>query len=142
MAALVDALGNLRVREVGPTFLPQVNIFGSFTPSLQYLADRTATKVSTIKRDYHRSNCSDHCPTPHTHIVSTAGRWEIIGVKATIVLYGLAPYMQVQQDKARELVRAGRTIGYKGQVVNRMAELGWKIPDLKPQPRARVEVPR
>lgn len=139
-AALIDTLGVLSLREVGPSQLPNVAIQGRFVETLRWLGDKTDTKLSTIARDFTRSACADHCPQPHVHIKSTSVRWVITGVKATIVLHNLAPFMRVQREAALTMVEAGRGIGYKGQVVEAMRAMGWDIPELKKQPRARVSV--
>lgn len=137
-AALVDTLGVLSLREVGPSQLPNVAIQGRFVESLRWLGTKTDTKLSTISRDFTRSACADHCPQPHVHIKSTSVRWVVTGVKATIVLHNLAPFMQVQREAALTMVEAGRGIGYKGQVIETMRDKGWEIPELKKQPRARI----
>lgn len=140
-AALVDALGALTLRDVGPTQLPNVAIQGKYVETLSWLGEQTGTRLTTISRDFMRSACSDHCPEPHVHIKSTSVRWVVTGVKATIVLHNLAPFMRVQRDAALTMVEAGRGIGYKGQVVEAMRDRGWDIPELKKQPRARIPLP-
>jgi hypothetical protein len=136
-AALVDTLAVLNVREVGPSGLPMVTIHSKYQPALAWLGERTQSKITTVKRDYQRASCADHCPEAHIHIVSESGRWQVSGVKATIVLHNLLPFLRVQDETARTLIEAGKSIGYKGQVVQRMKELGWEIPELKKQPRSR-----
>jgi len=140
-AALIDTLASLNLREVGPSELPLVTIQGRFEPTLQWLGERTATKLITVTRDYNRNACVDHCPEPHVHIVSKSTRWSVSGTKATIVLHNVLPFLRYQDETARTLIEAGRTIGWKGQVVQRMRELGWEIPELKPQPRSSVGSP-
>lgn len=137
-AALVDTLAVMSTREVGGTQLPNVAINAKHRDVLDWLGRMTGTKVSTIKRDYHRGGCGEHCPEPHIHIQSASGRWVVTGVKATIVLHNLLPYLRVQRVQAIDLVTAGRTIGYKGHVVEEMRGAGWAIPPLKEQPRSRI----
>jgi hypothetical protein len=86
--------------------------------------------------------CSDHCPDQHSDVSSVVGRWTVQGVRATIVLHTVAPYMRVQGRRARELVEVGRGVGYKTNVVNDMRARGWALPPLREQPRARVELVR
>jgi hypothetical protein len=142
-AALVDTLGVLSLREVGPTQLPNVAIQGRYAETLAWLGEMTGTRLTTISRDFVRNACNactHHCPEPHVHIKSTSVRWVVTGVKATIVLHNLAPFMRVQRDAALTMVEAGRTIGYKGNVIEQMREKGWEIPNLKKQPRARISL--
>jgi hypothetical protein len=134
-AALIDTLAVMKLREVGPTQLPELAINARYGEALAWLGDKTMTRISTIKRDYQRAGCGEHCPEAHVHIVSTSGRWVVTGVKATIVLHNVLPYLRVQRVQAIDLVVAGQTIGYKGNVVEVMRDLGWDIPPLKPQPR-------
>lgn len=134
-AALIDTLAVMKLREVGPTQLPELAINARYTGALTWLGQQTGTRISTIERDYHRGACAAHCPEPHVHIVSKSGRWVVTGVKATIVLHNVLPYLRVQRVTAIDLVTAGQTIGYKGNVVEVMRNRGWEIPALKPQPR-------
>lgn len=139
-AAIIDTLAVMKTREVGPTKLPEVTINARHAAALTWLGEQTGTKISKITRDYHRGGCGEHCPEPHIHIVSVSGRWSITGVKATIVLHNVLPYLRIQRVEAIDLVTAGQTIGYKGQVVEDMRDRGWDIPLLKPQPRMRRSI--
>lgn len=141
-AALVDTLGALTLRDVGPSQLPVVTLQGRFTEALAWLGEQTGTKIIVLQREFMRSGCTHHCPEPHVHIRSSSGRWQISGAKATIVLHNLLPYLRTQDETARTLIEAGRSIGYKGQVVQAMAAKGWDIPELKNQPRARIALER
>jgi len=141
MAALVDNLAVLKTRRVGEADLPSVVLTTTRSgAAVRFLATSTGSKVTEIVRAYNRKGCVDHCTQAHLHIDTTGHRWQVTGAKATIVLHNLLPYMRVQTDSARKLIHAGQTIGYKGQVVVAMRDLGWEIPDLKPQPRARVAI--
>ena len=137
-AALVDTLAVLSLREVNGTQLPNVAINARHSDALSWLGEMTGTRLSTITRDYHRGACAAHCPDAHVHIVSTSGRWVVTGVKATITLHNLLPFLRVQRVAAIDLVTAGQTIGWKGHVVEQMRAAGWSIPELRPQPRSRV----
>lgn len=140
-AALVDSFAALRTRRAGDTELPEVTIQGKIA-ALPWLAERTGVKIIEVTKGYNRHQCSDHCPQAHTRIESTTGRWVMTGARATIVLYNIAPFMHVQARRARDLVEAGQEIGYKTNVVNDMTRLGWMVPELREQPRARVELVR
>jgi len=136
-AALIDTLGTLSLRDVGGTRLPNLTVQARHRDALAWLGRMTDTRITEIKKDYNRAGCGEHCPEAHVHIVSVTGRWVITGVKATIVLHNVLPFLLVQRVGAIDLVTAGQTIGYKGNVVEKMRNMGWEIPDLKPQPRMR-----
>lgn len=137
-AALVDSFAVLRVREYRGTGLPEVTIQGARIAALDWLAESTGVKVVVIGKGYNRHQCSEHCPERHTRIDSATRRWQVTGARATVVLAAIEPYLRTKGREARELIDAGRAIGYKGNVVVDMAALGWPIPELKDQPRARV----
>lgn len=139
LAALIDNFAVLRTSPAGDTDLPYIAISSSRRPEMmEFLGKVTGVKPIRSSRKYTRHNCTEHCPSSHQKIDSWNVTWAVRGVKATIMLYNLLPYLRVQKSMARKLIRAGRTIGYKGQTVNDMVRLGWEIPDLKPQPRGRV----
>lgn len=141
-AALIDTLAVLKTREVNGTDLPVLAVNSSrHTGAIKFLCKLTGVKMVLTSRSYSRHQCTEHCPSSHLDIESRGERWMVVGAKATIVAHNVLPYLRVQREAARELVAAGRTVGYKGQVVAQMKQLGWEIPELKPQPRARVRVP-
>lgn len=136
-AALIDNLATLRVRDLGNSRLPVIAISGKYE-GLKWLGSATGTKVVETKRDYTRHNCTEHCPTAHAEIKSYSLRWSVTGMRATIVLVNVLPFLRVQADDARAMIDYGLTLQYKGQVVNDLAKIGWKIPELPAHPRARV----
>lgn len=139
MAALVDNLAVLKTRQVNGSELPVVALtITRSEEAVRFLAQSTGSKVTPIVRQYNRKGCADHCEVAHLHVDTVGHRWQVTGVKATITLHGLLPYLRVQQDRARQLIEVGQSIGYASSVVARMRELGWPIPDLKAQPRARA----
>lgn len=139
-AALIDSFAVLRVREYRGTGLPEVTIQGSRIAALDWLAGITGVKVVQIPKGYNRHQCSEHCPEKHTRIESETRRWQVTGARATVVLHNVQRFMRVQGREARDLVEAGQAIGYKGNVIGEMSRLGWEIPMLKEQPRARLVV--
>lgn len=140
-AALIDNFGKLKTRRVGERELPEVIIQGKIR-TLPWLAYITGVKLIEVSKGYHRHQCSQHCPTAHTEIVSVSNRWVLTGARATIVLHNVEPFMRAHGREARALVEVGQAVGYRGGVVNSMTTLGWKIPDLREQPRARVQLIR
>jgi len=142
IAALVDSFAVLRVRDYRGTELPEVTIQGRRISALDWLAEVTGVKVVQVGKAYNRHQCSEHCPERHTHIESFTRRWQVTGARATVVLHGIEEHMRVQGRTARDLVEKGREIGYSTSVVNQMSALGWPIPELREQPRARVALVR
>lgn len=141
VAALIDQFGRLKTRTVNDTELPEVLIQGRI-PALEWLAGLTGTRVVEINKAYARHQCSEHCPDRHTDIVSVTGRWVVTGARATVVLYNVGPFMRDEGKRhlASTLVWQGQTVGFKGNVVNDMAARGWAVPELRNQPRARIEL--
>lgn len=136
-AAVIDTLALLRFRSIpSGNELPYVGISGPHRV-VSWMSTITASKPTQVMRDYNRTNCSEHCPEAHEHIQSTTYRWSITGVKATIVLHNVRPFLRLQQELADELVAGGLEVGWKGQVPEQMRRLGWAIPALKHQPRMR-----
>lgn len=136
-AALVDSFAVLTTRRVRETELPQVTIQGKIA-ALPWLAELTGVKIIELVKGYDRHQCSEHCPDRHMRIESTTSRWQLTGARATVVLHSIEPYLRVQARTARSLVDAGTGIGFKTDVVNDMVRLGWTIPELREQPRART----
>lgn len=141
VAALIDNFARLATRLIpSGTELPEVTIQNSRLVALDWLATVTGVGVTPVSKDYSRHQCSEHCPDRHSHIESLTRRWQLSGAKATIVLYNVEPFLRVQGVDARRLVDVGQGSGYKTNVVNEMSRLGWKIPELREQLRARVEL--
>lgn len=139
VAAVVDNYAKLTTRVVHSDQLPVVTIQGKLNV-LHWLAEITGVSLMTLDKDYVRHQCTEHCPDKHMPIVSWTYRWQLTGARATVVLYNIEPFMRVQAREARDLVELGRTVGFKTNVVNDMTRLGWHAPDLRKQPRARLEI--
>lgn len=135
IAGVVDLLGIIKVRELeNGTRLPQVQMHGNYMPTLEYLASLTETKAIVTRRSYSRAGCAEHCKEKHQHIISKSGRWSVTGVKATIVLYNIRPYLRLHEEAAALALSAGLSTRFKAGVADRMSELGWEIPDLAEPP--------
>lgn len=140
-AALVDTMAALKVRRTAGQDLPALILQGSKHRgrAVSWLCEATGSKVTAIHRDYNRPNCVHHCPQPHVHVESDSGvRWSVTGMKATIVLAAVMPFLRFQREDAEKLIKLGLQVGYSTSVVNDMARRGWPIPELKHQRRARV----
>jgi hypothetical protein len=130
IAGVIDLLGVIRLR-VTPqgTQLPSVAINSGNIPMLQYLAKTTGTRAITTRRQYVKAGCSEHCRTKHQHVTSVSGRWSVTGVKATVVLWNIEPFMRLQSDQVRTALLVGLHTGFKPATVAKMTQLGWDVPD-------------
>lgn len=136
-AAVLDNLAVFRQRGTSASQLPVIQISGKLQV-LSWLGQVTGTKVIETRRGYTKHMCTQHCPDRHADIRSTSGRWSVTGMRATIVLTNVLPYLRFQRQKAQELIDLGLQASYQGQVVNEMSQLGWSIPELPLHARARV----
>ena len=128
-AGIFDASALFRTRVItGGTLLPVVQVHGLPVPMLEVLAEATGTKVITVRRDYHRAPCSDHCTDRHNHVLSVTGRWSLTGAKATVVIAAVLPYLRVQHKEAREVLEVGLVAPRKAASFGKMADLGWPLP--------------
>lgn len=139
MAAVIDNYAKLTTRKVHADELPMITIQGKL-PVLPLLAEATGVSLMRLDKDYTRHQCSEHCPDRHMAIESWTHRWQLTGARATVVLFNVEPYLRMQGQQARALIEIGQRIGFKTNVINDMARLGWEIPELRRQPRARLEM--
>jgi hypothetical protein len=141
IAALIDVLAVLKVRQTHGNDLPVIALTTSRSQdAVMFLANRSGSRVTTIARAYQRKGCVDHCQIAHQHIESTGYRWQVTGTRATVILHNLVPYLRVQREMAEQLVTIGKSIGYSTSVAQEMCDLGWELPVLKMQPRARKKI--
>jgi hypothetical protein len=129
VAGIIDSQGGIRSRFVGDTELPMVYVHGPNLPVLNLLADMTGTKVTVVRRGYSKAGCSIHCPEKHQHVVSTSGRWSVTGVKATVLLWNIRPYLMFQSEAATAALAVGMSSPFKMATPQKMADLGWSLPD-------------
>lgn len=132
MAGIVDHLGIIRVREMKNTPpLPYVGINTANRQLADFMAGLTDAKVTEVTRKYNKMQCTEHCtPDAHTHVDSTTFRWSVTGVKATILLINLKPYLIFKSVQAADALKAGLEANYKPATYRKMKVLGWDIPDL------------
>lgn len=128
VAGIVDTQGIIRTRTAGDTELPFVAVSGSNEGMLRYLAEITGTKVTITRRSFSRAGCAEHCAEKHQHIVSVSGRWSVSGVKATVLLYNIRPYLRLQVEEARSALVVGTSTRFKPATVEKMRTLGWSVP--------------
>lgn len=129
VAGIVDLLGLIRIRDVEGTMLPVLQIHGQHMPIFNYLGELTGTRAIETRRDYTRAGCSQHCSEKHMHIVSRSGRWSLTGAKATVVLWNIQPYLREKKDAADGALAVGLATKFKQGTVDKMAALGWDVPE-------------
>lgn len=131
VAGVVDMAGVIRLRPMANDN-PPVPYLGMSTTNRQvveFLAGLTDTKVTVTKRDYTKTLCTEHCtPDAHAHVVSESYRWSVTGVKATVVLANIKPYLVFQTEAANEALAAGYAANFKPATYRKMRVLGWDIP--------------
>lgn len=125
---VIDAIGLIRLREtdVGSQ-LASVSVSTALVPIAQRLAELTGTKVTTVKRNYNRLGCSQHCTEAHLHVTSITARWSLTGARALTFLTAVRPYLGVKADAADEVISAAKGAPSKPRTAQKMAELGWPI---------------
>ena len=92
-----------------------------------------------------RKGCAEHCPEPHVHVgpeLPETAVWAVTGAAAAVVLHNLLPYL-CRQDGLPEwidgvvtmLPKGGRGFTAVKNAVDRLAGLGWAVPEgLLPPP--------
>lgn len=129
LAGVIDLLAVIRTRRTDvETELPYVAISGPHIEALTHLGRLTGTRTVTTRRHYHRVGCSEHCADRHLEVTSQSARWSVTGVKATILLHNLRPFLRIQAEAATSAMNVGLNAPFKPQVVKKMHELGWTIP--------------
>lgn len=124
-AGMVDALAVIRSRQVGETTLIYLAISSSNFGILKEFARVTDIKVTTVNRKYDRVGCQAHCEEPHLHVESVTGRWSVSGIKATVMLRALLPYLRLKTPEARIMLETFGNAPYKLHVLQKMIDLGW-----------------
>lgn len=128
-AGVIDLAGVIRTRKINTdTELPYVALSGSNEAMLRHFARLTGTRAFVTSRNYYKAGCAEHCQAKHQHVVSTSGRWSLSGVKATVLLHNLRPYLRIQADAARDAVLVGLEAPFKAATLRRMLQLGWEAP--------------
>ena len=128
IAGVIDVMGCLRVRHVGETELPSITISSPNEDLLKYLGKVTGTRAFIVKRSYNRRNCAEHCQQAHAHVVSMGYRWNVTGVRATMILEAITPYMALQRDEAEHLLAVGLIAPHKRATITKMEAKGWPRP--------------
>lgn len=125
-AGVTDVLGNIRLRELDTgAQVPAVYASSARIDLCDRLGELTGIKTVSVFRNYNRLGCGEHCDEPHQHVMSTTGRWSLTGIKATVFLNAVLPYLQTKRADAEEALAAGLVAPYKPGVLTKMYDLGW-----------------
>ena len=128
-AGVIDVMGAIRMRRMDTGVdLPALYVSTSRQDILTELGDLTGMSITQVFRDYNRLGCGEHCTEPHQHVLSTTGRWNVTGARATVVLHAITPFMRVRKTEAEEALAAGLLAPRKDAVLKKMYALGW--PDI------------
>lgn len=130
VAGIIDTQAVIRTRKAVDTDLPSIAVHGPNTAMLKYLASITGTRSIVTRRSYSRAGCNEHCKEKHQHVVSVSGRWSVTGVKATVLLWNIRPYVRLQVDAVTSALNVGMEAPFKPGVLQKMVDLGWEIPDI------------
>ena len=131
VAALLDVMGSLRVRITAEgTMLPEITVSTKNKEIHKYLRSLTGATAFMTKRTYDRHSCSEHCAEAHQKVTSKSLRWQVTGVRATMILHDCIDYMHIQRDQAEELLNLGINAPHKYATVSKTASLGWSIPEV------------
>lgn len=129
VAALVDAAAVVRIRRTrDSTELPYVAISTPDLALLTYFADLTGVGAVPTRRQFVKAGCAVHCAERHVHVTSTSGRWSVTGVRATVLLAAVRPYLRFKTATADVALAVGLAAPRKPATLGKMTELGWPAP--------------
>lgn len=135
IAAVIDTKARIKKLYL-PTgvVLPVVHLSCPDLQLLQYLGDITGITPFITRRTYKRHRCNEHCPDDHQdHVISESARWSVSGVKATILLAAIQPFIRFQKPEVDQAINLGLDAPFKAAKLKEMEKLGWSIPpELKP----------
>lgn len=133
IACILDNFGGINVRRLeNGTRQPVIYMYGKRETIMQWLAEVTNTTAIALTKRYSRHNCTEHCPDRHADAESSTMRWQCTGMKATILLYNVVPFMRERKAEAEAALAIGLQAPYKSAYVEQMESIGWAVPDLDP----------
>lgn len=148
MAAIIDAKGAVSRKSNKQRRTPQVIL--RVDTKEPRIARRLCT-LTGVAPDFHeapraeaflRRGCAEHCREPHIHVderypwnMPAVTRWALTGASAAVVLLNLKPFMVTYGDYHADvelvienLVTTGQGTGAVRASLERLRQLGWKIP--------------
>lgn len=134
VACILDNFGVFSIRTLANgTRQPVIAMHGKKPAVMGWLAEITNTKAVHVTKMSSRHVCTEHCPEAHGPIEFKSMRWQCTGMKATIVLHNVVPYMRERADEAEQVLDIGLLAPFKEAYVEWMAGAGWAIPNLNPE---------
>ena len=128
LAGIIDVKARISIKRIADTFLPRVAT-SSPNPALNLiLGEATGMKPVDHTRNYTRVGCDQHCTEKHLHVLSKTTVWSVTGMKATVLLHNVLPYLQLQRREAELALQCGLQAPFKKATIKRMTDLGWPIP--------------
>jgi hypothetical protein len=150
IAGTLDAKGSITKKNNQQRATPQMVLYVDSKDRhiVQRLSRYTGTDPAekqrrTIRYEWDRKGCVEHCPTQHIHInerqLPPMSRWQVTGSSLVVVVYNVLPYI-TESEKATMFRTAmeeiAATLPLEGQgrnainnAINRLANLGWQIPN-------------
>lgn len=148
MAAVIDTKGKLSTKNNKKRKTPQVVLRVDTTNKL--IAERLCAltgntpeprEMTPMSPEFLRRGCNEHCPEAHIHVLDTerdtpiSTKWSVTGTAMGIVIWNLRKYMATYPDYApymglvfRNTVTKGQGVGQVRSSVQRLKDLGWRIP--------------
>ena len=117
LAGMIDADGT-----IGRGFTPQVVVVNTYKPLIDRLCRSTNTSV--VKQSTRL--CPGDCKVDHIHRGKQKYRWRVMGGRAFIVLFNLAPYLEEKRPLAMAALKTGWEI--RPREKNELMALGWEYP--------------
>ena len=125
-AGVIDTLGLIKIRELdNGTNIPSVSISTPHVELAKRMGELTGVGIVTVKRNYNRTPCTDHCTEAHSHVVSTTARWELTGARARVFLDNITPYLVTKQFDVIRVLEETKDAPFKPATIQKMTSLGW-----------------
>jgi len=108
--------------------LPFVALSCGDAPLLRWLGQITGVRSVVTERKFDRHRCLEHCDKAHDHVTSVSGRWQLSGVRATVVLTACVEWVKFHRERWERAIEVGLEAPRKEGTVKKMEALGWPLP--------------
>jgi hypothetical protein len=146
MAAILDMQGRIHRKDNLTRATPQLvlRVDSSYLSVIRELCRLTDSNAEPRPprpgKEWDKRGCAEHCGEAHIHceigVQPSTGRWTLTGAAAAVVLFNVIPFMVTDRgmedmmNEALENVNlAGRAGNGARQAVQRLARLGWELPE-------------
>jgi len=131
LAGVLDTRAVVRVGLVGGSQspLPFVAMSCGDAVLLRWLGQIAGVRSIVTSRQFDRHRCLEHCDKAHDHVTSVSGRWQLSGVRATVVLSATEEWVRFHRESWREAIEVGLEANRKDGTVRKMEALGWPLPE-------------